>query len=519
MQTTAARYDEVPYESTAIQRSHPAHLAAVAALFGHRAPRVESARVLEIGCATGGNLIPMADELPESEFLGVDLSARQIATGDQQIQQLGLRNISLHQQDIRGLGERWGPFDYILCHGVFSWVPREVQDHILQFIRRRLTERGVAYISYNTHPGWRLRGVVREMMHYHVQHMKDSQTQIAQARALLDFVVQSSNAHSTAYRQLLSEQADALRDSPDHYLFHEHLEQVNEPLYFWQFMERAEKERLQYLGEAEFGTMLADAFDEQTAELLHDAPLLRQEQYMDFLRNRSFRSTLLCHDAVTLDRNVPPERLRTLHVALDRPAVFSSDATRAAEIDRTESIAIGDHQVSVSRAVTKRALSLLSDVYPESLPFDELAHRAAGDSSQQATTDEEARAALGEDLLTLHARSFALLRTLPLRLTCEVTDRPVAAPTARLQARGSAEVTSRRHEPVRISEVVRRVVAQLDGKCTEADLQGQVAMWIRDGQLEVDHAGKRVTDPSTPITQQITDHALSMAARNGLLVG
>src|SRR5439155_909713 len=67
-------YDEVPYESRAFTETHPDRLATVATLFGLKPPPVEKCRVLELGCADGTNLIPMAIGLPEGTFVGVDLS-------------------------------------------------------------------------------------------------------------------------------------------------------------------------------------------------------------------------------------------------------------------------------------------------------------------------------------------------------------------------------------------------------------------------------------------------------------
>ncbi|MCD4811464.1 hypothetical protein K8R14_02560, partial [bacterium] len=63
-------YDEVPYESQSFPQSHPDRLAMLARLFGLSPAPVTQCRVLELGCAGGGNLIPMAFHLPDSEFVG-----------------------------------------------------------------------------------------------------------------------------------------------------------------------------------------------------------------------------------------------------------------------------------------------------------------------------------------------------------------------------------------------------------------------------------------------------------------
>src|SRR5262245_13581209 len=70
--------DSVPYESHPYVQTHPSRLFVVGTLFGTRPTPVQRCRVLELGCAAGGNLIPMADALPESEFIGIDASERAI---------------------------------------------------------------------------------------------------------------------------------------------------------------------------------------------------------------------------------------------------------------------------------------------------------------------------------------------------------------------------------------------------------------------------------------------------------
>src|SRR5260370_37085826 len=141
-------YEEIPYSSNPFSYTHPDNLATVGMLMGMTPPSVERCRVLELGCAGGGNLIPMALALPESQFLGIDLSPRQIAMGQEVIDTLGLTNIKLRSMSIMDVKDDDGPYDYIICHGVYSWVPAEVQDKILTICNRNLGPTGVAYVSY-----------------------------------------------------------------------------------------------------------------------------------------------------------------------------------------------------------------------------------------------------------------------------------------------------------------------------------------------------------------------------------
>ena len=166
--TTAAAYDEVPFPSQAVAQSHPDRLAAIARLFGLRAPSIERCRVLELGCAAGDNLIPVADRLPKSTCVGVDFSGVQIGTALRTSQALGLTNLQLRCADIRQLGDELGTFDYIVCHGLFSWVPGDVQEKMLSLCHDLLAPNGVAYASYNIYPGWHLAGMVRDLLIDHV---------------------------------------------------------------------------------------------------------------------------------------------------------------------------------------------------------------------------------------------------------------------------------------------------------------------------------------------------------------
>src|SRR5437016_4128203 len=91
--STPSRYDPLLYDSGPVPASHIEVLAAEAALAGLSPAPIERCRVLELGCASGGNLLPMADEFPGSQFVGIDMSPRQIARGQQLVERAGLSNV------------------------------------------------------------------------------------------------------------------------------------------------------------------------------------------------------------------------------------------------------------------------------------------------------------------------------------------------------------------------------------------------------------------------------------------
>jgi len=151
-----------PSISNSFPQSAPGQLAAIAYLFGLAPPDVPSARLLEISCAAGGNLSSYAAAHPQARVVGIDLSQVQIDQGRARTRALGLDNVDLIAGDIArmdpvGLGQ----FDFVIAHGVHSWVPAEVQEALLSAFRRLLTSEGVAYMSYNVYPGWKSKEIIR----------------------------------------------------------------------------------------------------------------------------------------------------------------------------------------------------------------------------------------------------------------------------------------------------------------------------------------------------------------------
>jgi 2-polyprenyl-3-methyl-5-hydroxy-6-metoxy-1,4-benzoquinol methylase len=187
-----AAYDETPYVSTAFPQTHPDKLCAMARLFGLDAPAPARARVLELGCADGTNLLPMAQHAPGARFLGLDASAKQVESAQAAIAKCGLGNVEIRQQDLLEFAASEGKFDYIIAHGLFSWVPAKVREKVLSICRDHLSDNGVAFVSYNALPGWGMRTPLREMMLFHTQAISDPKAKVDKARALIAFLADAT---------------------------------------------------------------------------------------------------------------------------------------------------------------------------------------------------------------------------------------------------------------------------------------------------------------------------------------
>lgn len=458
-------YDRLPYASYAYANSHPGNLSMLAQLFGMSPAKVDDCRVLEIGSASGGNLIPIALQFPNSDCLGIDASERQIDDGQQVIAELGLKNIRLEHLDVLDFDPQAGPFDYIICHGVYSWVPPNVQTKILDVCRDHLAENGVAYISYNTYPGWYLRRGVREMMAYHASGFDDEQSQINQSRALVDFLVSAVKPGAGAYEALLHEELNILKSSEDSYIYHEHLEDHNEPIFFHQFVSRAGQSDLRFLCEAQFSSMLPSTYSEETrATLSKIAPdIIQMEQYMDFVRNRKFRQTLLCHGDVVPQRSIKPERIENLFV--------SAPLRRRDPIENFDdfSTVVFEHgdgrKLTVTNPIQVAGFERLAALWPGNISIEELVIEVCeGRPAETRPSLEECRRELTETLLELFSSNLVSLWGCGFDCTSTIDDPPRTHALARYQSARGGRVTNLRHESVHLNQLEREIVRRLDGE-------------------------------------------------------
>lgn len=518
---TPSSYDELPYIHAAFHQTHPDRLATVARLFGMTPPPVETCRVLELGCASGDNLMPMAEVLPGAQFIGIDLSVRQIEEGQAMVRALDMRNVDLRHVNILDVDDAYGKFDYIICHGIYSWVPDVVRQKILSIARHNLQAQGVAYISYNTYPGWRMRGMIRDMMLYHARQFQGVKPKLEQARALLDFLAQSAPT-DTPYGMTLKQELDFIRQQADAYIFHEHLEEINEPLYFHQFVEEAARHELQFLGEAEFGSMMVGNFPPAVADTLRKiAPdIVRMEQYMDFVRNRTFRQTLLTHAAVPITRAVDAQLTRRFHIASSARAVSTKPSVDQGvpELFRSTS----NSTITTAHAITKAAFLVLAERWPQTMTFEQLllaaVARVGGDGV--AVPDEaqlEAhRQRLAADLFQAYAATLVELRTGEIVLGDG--DKLVASKVARAQAGRPGAITNLRHESLQLDPFNRQLLLLLDGTRDRDALVIALGEAVRSGALEVKQSGKPLTDPIaiTKILYEAVNENLPKLARSAL---
>ena len=309
-------YSELGYKSMPFPYTTPATLEAYGALVGVSAPNPKTARVLELGATYGGNIISQALFNPDATFVGIELSQEQVEKGNEVIANAGLTNVSLIQSDIASIGSEIGTFDYIIAHGVYSWVDDSVKDALLRLIDEHLVEDGIAYVSYNTYPGWHTMEEVRQLMMFSnrdkaqfnhkekVLHGKTIGSIVGSQILKYDNLKERNSKFLGALRSVMQKD--------EYYVGHDHLEPNNDPVYFYQFNDHLGAHNLTYLCDADLTLSMVRSFDADIADTLDKLALndhVAQEQYLDFMLDTTFRKSIICKakhaESVTYDMGNP----------------------------------------------------------------------------------------------------------------------------------------------------------------------------------------------------------------------
>jgi SAM-dependent methyltransferase/methyltransferase-like protein len=464
-------YESVHYPAVPHAATSPSHLELVARLFGMRPVPVNGARVLEIGCGVGMNLMPLAERFPEARFLGIDLSASQIAAGRQVVESVGLANVELRALDLTKLDESVGKFDYVIAHGVYSWVPPAVAERLLAVVKERLAPQGVALVSHNVKPGWHHKAAMREMMLYHTRDVTDAQEKVKRGLALLESLVNSARPSDKLYRSLLTETLTKYQQVPDLGIFHDDLAEYCEASHFHEFAERMAAHGLRYLGDSHVWMMWPIGVGPGADELLASAPngLIEREQYLDFMNDRSFRYTLMCHADVSVTHGLSSQSVADLWISASvQPTTPGIDPNDAGPVEfKNDLVTVRAHE-----NLWKAALLVLGEMWPRPVEFGELClrayHRIGGPYDPRWILSLIA----GEVMRSFLNRAVDLTVGPP-GFTVEPGKKPRTTKLIRWQARNRQPIVAMLHLIAEMDDQHRDLLGYLDGTKDRAWLAAQ----------------------------------------------
>ena len=497
-------YDEVPYDSGANSGSHPMRLATLGAVFGMRPPPIASARVLEVGCSVGSNLLSIAYGLPDATLVGIDLSEGQIALARERAVEIGLRNVTFEVADLANY-EAEEPFDYIIGLGVFSWISEPLREKLLALCGRLLAPNGIAYLTYNIYPGWYLRQPFRDLMVMSAEGDSPAE-RIGRSAQVLDFVARAAaavgNSGNEVFASAAAKESATVKRLPPEYVAHEHLETSNAPVYFKDFVELASRHGLQYLADSSLSAMFPSELPPQVQEELHrfSNSQVGIEQMLDFVRGRQFRQTLLCRSEVPLRRD-----LSTLDI---RPFFLSSGGEIARETSPDGATIVRfksqGSTIRLNSAVFEAALTRMADAWPQQLAFGELF-----DGSE--TEAQRAEVAVALTRMYLMGMIRADIARVPLPVA--VGERPIASRLARVTAHGD-QATNLLHAAVHIEPIEGELLELADGTLD----RGQLAAALSE---RIQSAGQgspleELASPGRPPTE-LVDEALQAMLELALL--
>ncbi len=521
-------YDELPYPGLSYAQTHPDRLASMATLMGMEPAPVDRCRVLDIGCAVGGNLLPMAEVLPNSQFVGIDNAGKQIDTGRQYVAELGLENVRLEHMDVLQVPESLGRFDYIIAHGFYSWVPAEVRDALLALIRRHLMPNGVAYVSYNTYPGWYLLRVIRDGMLLRARHLSDPAERAAAGREIVEFMAKTLpedgggpfSVFLHSYRTSLASKLAEGPGSGDSLLLHDEMAEINDPVYFEQFVDHAEQFGLQYLSEVDLSAVMPSRMPAKQARelgaLARDP--MEAEQWLDFIRFRTFRQTLLVHQEAELNKRLRPQ-------VVGRFKLASLARAEDEEVDLSPGVVASfkagdDARFSTDHPLTKAAFVEMIARRPVAIPFEDLVRAAAARidlAIDQSATPEVATFAANALQSLSYSPGLMEFHVYQAPINTTVGERPRTTRVTRWQAAQGMKVTNLRHERIELDPLLKVLVQLLDGRRDFAALHDHFMDMYRQEKFLLP---ERLLESSTPeaIVEIQIKQALQFLGRSAMLV-
>ncbi|NRB10013.1 MAG: methyltransferase regulatory domain-containing protein [Rickettsiaceae bacterium] len=512
-------YDNFSYVSYPFEYNRPENLRAISSIFGLNTPSMEKARVLEFGSASGGNLIRFAQDYPNAEIVGIDISKKQIDEGLKQIKKFGIKNLTLKHMSITDLDESMGKFDYIICHGIFSWVPTEVREGIFSASKKLLSENGVAFISYNTLPGWNMNNTIREAMLFHAANFEDEKQKIEQARAALNFLRDSLKDQKNSYSKFMQAAADNIAQKENYYLRHEYLAEENCPIYFHDFVSQARKHKLEYLGDTDIHRMYVGNLPPKAAEMLSQInDIVRTEQYIDFMNNTIFRCTILCHNTVNINRNITNDSMSNLFfiAPIKGEVLPNKDNIQNPDINLKFIINdVADTYIAASDPILKAALYVISENQGNPLSVSEIAAKAKQYLPTISKSDLEAgfHNHIGR---LIFSGAVKVMLDKP-KSIYKISNTPKVSVLALTQAKemqhanGNHWITNQANQITTYKAEQMLVIQLLDGKNTIKQIKEKILVMLKSGEINAVKDGKQISDVKQleKITASIVDSTLN----------
>ncbi len=437
-------YQSSVYQAMSHPSTDPVVTAVAARLAGLKVAAPAEARFLEIGCAAGHNLLPLAARWPESRFVGIDFSTAAIQEARETAAQAGLHNVEFIETDLRAYDPGSGvAFDFIIAHGVYSWVPEDVRQGLMELCSARLSANGLALISYNTLPGWSLRKTLVDL----TKRLATTGAAGGDPEEILAFLATAAGNHSPYARHLTSV-LHAMFGKGAGPLMFDDFGPVNDPCTFLDFTGHAARSGLRYLGESQIADDLPASLAPGSAEILR--PLAKDplalQQTIDVLTNRTFRRSLLCRAGAPLGERISAAGVLDFSVRCPHAVEQMTGGVRL--LNRS-----GDELARFENPLAVAFFSILSAT--QSVPV----HEVIGLMPEGL----DPRRRLPQMVVDSARRGLVLLRDEPLRFDAAIPAFPNLGLLRLIAARRGQPLTDLYHTPCPLEGAWRQIAAAMDG--------------------------------------------------------
>ena len=480
-------YNKVPYKGAIIPNSYPGHLALCNMWHNGRHSPLQGFQLTELGCGDGANLLPMAFYHPDSTFIGIDNAESGLSRARECARQIGLHNIQFMQKDICEIEQaEIVQCDYIIAHGLYSWVSDDIREAILRFCRNGLSATGLAFISYNAQPGWASRGLVRDIL------LRSASVQEAaiEDKALKAIEVASQllvamPSRDYAYAALLADELERVRDGKPFYVFHEYLEETNEGFWLRDFVQRAQQKDLNYVCDAQFSQWEGQVPKELRYSLSQAGlDTIEQEETADLLCNRYFHASILCRG------DVPGESMSHPKI-LEQVSIASSSRADSDLFDLTENVVelfIGTHgqEITLDVSITKSAVVLLAAQWPFGMHLKSLFQQASRLLSEHGhNVLEDAQSQLTKELIGLFEAGVIDLRLQQPDYSRSLPEYPKIHALARYEIGYRDALSTPYHLPLSLNDQFLEVVSEMDGSKSIKEIRRLFGEVIVDQSLDL----------------------------------
>jgi 2-polyprenyl-3-methyl-5-hydroxy-6-metoxy-1,4-benzoquinol methylase/methyltransferase-like protein len=499
--TLDEKYKDVPYVGQPVPGTSPSEMALISWVHAGPRPSVAGARILEIGCGDGGNLMPMAYYHPSCSFVGLDACQPALDEAQRACEKLGLSNLQFYQQDVEeSVRENLGVFDFIIAHGVYSWVNQRSQESLWVLVSQLLKENGLLFLSYNTYPGWKMRGVVRRMLLQKVGEIQPLKERALQAKREAEAFQHVLPEQGHPYHQLMRQELNLVQRSESHYLIHGLLADENHAFWFRDVVNQAEESEFEYVAEGWFNRRegwVPPNVRQSLMELGYQG--IDLEEAVDLMWYRQMRTSLFCKKG---QRKQQGPDLSDLVAAVTIAANLSvvDEPTAAPGVFYFE----GKHgfRFHTDNELASLVLDALRECWPCGSTWSGILSTLG--VTVALTDKEEANPQRFSTDIVLECQQILLhlytMGQVDFRITAipdskQSNSTTAANPLVRWQARRMPMVTTPSSEQLLLTHFEQAVLQRLDGSKEPSELVDEICQLVEAGEMHPPHQDVPLGNP------------------------